>query len=62
VNALNASLTYQMDMGLQLAVWGRNLTDSRYLTTIFPSVVQAGSISGYPSQPRTYGVSAKYRF
>ncbi len=62
VNALNASLTYRMDMGLQFTLWGRNLTDARYITTIFPSVAQAGSISGYPSAPRTYGASVKYKF
>lgn len=62
VNALNASLTYRLDMGLQFTLWGRNLTDSRYITTIFPSVAQAGSISGYPTQPRTYGASVKYKF
>ncbi|MGB5076792.1 MAG: TonB-dependent receptor, partial [Sphingorhabdus sp.] len=57
VNALNASITYKLDMGLQLTLWGRNLTDARYITTIFPSVAQSGSISGYPNQPRTYGAS-----
>lgn len=62
VNALNASLTYKMDMGLQLTLWGRNLTGAKYITTIFPSVAQSGSISGYPNAPRTYGVSAKFRF
>lgn len=62
VNALNASLTYRLDMGLQFTLWGRNLTDARYITTIFPSVAQAGSISGYPSAPRTYGASVKYKF
>jgi outer membrane receptor protein involved in Fe transport len=62
VNDLNASVTLRLNNGLQFSVWGRNLTDARYLQTLFPSVVQAGSISGYPSQPRTYGVSAKYKF
>lgn len=62
VNALNASITFKMDMGLQFTLWGRNLTDAKYITTIFPSVAQSGSISGYPSQPRTYGASVKFKF
>ena len=62
VNALNASITFKMDMGLQFTLWGRNLTDATYITTIFPSVAQSGSISGYPSQPRTYGASVKFKF
>ena len=62
VNSLNASITYAFDMGLELSVWGRNLTDDRYLTTIFPAVAQGQAISGYPNQPRTYGIGARYRF
>ncbi|APG63052.1 TonB-dependent receptor [Sphingorhabdus lutea] len=62
VNALNASLTYALGNGFQATIWGRNLTGAEYLTTLFPSVAQTGSISGYPNQPRTYGISAKYKF
>jgi iron complex outermembrane recepter protein len=62
INDLNASMTLRLTNGLQLSVWGRNLTGAKYLQTIFPSVVQAGSVSGYPSQPRTYGVAAKFKF
>jgi iron complex outermembrane recepter protein len=62
VNDLNASATLRLGNGLQFTVWGRNLTGAKYLQTIFPSVVQAGSVSGYPSQPRTYGVAAKFKF
>lgn len=62
VNDVSASTTLRLENGLQLSLWGRNLTNARYLLTIFPSVVQAGSISGYPNQPRTYGASVKYKF
>ncbi len=62
VNDLNASLTYAMANGLELSVWGRNLLDNRYLLAIFDSVAQSGSISGYPNQPKTYGVSARFKF
>lgn len=62
VNDLNASLTYAFEMGLELSVWGRNLLDDRDITTIFDSVAQDESISGYPNQPRTYGIAARYKF
>lgn len=62
VNSLNASITYAMDMGLELTLWGRNLLDDRYITTVFPAVAQGQAISGYPNQPRTYGVAAKFKF
>jgi len=62
VNLLNASATVRFDMGLELSVWGRNLANDQYLSTIFSSVAQAGSISAYPSQPRTYGVTGRFKF
>jgi outer membrane receptor protein involved in Fe transport len=63
VDELSASLTYVFtDMDLELSIWGRNLTNDRYILSIFDSVAQAGAISGYPNQPRTYGASARYRF
>ena len=62
VSDLSSSATLRFDNGMQFSLWGRNLTGAKYLATIFPSVVQAGSVSGYPNQPRTYGVSAKYKF
>ncbi|WP_447756268.1 TonB-dependent receptor [Sphingopyxis fribergensis] len=62
VNSLNASFTIRLTNGLDVGVWGRNLTNAQYLTTIFPAVAQAGSVSGYPSQPRTYGGTIRYKF
>ena len=62
INDVNASLTYSMANGLDLSVWGRNLLNDRTILQIFDSPAQPGSISGYPNQPRTYGVAARYRF
>jgi outer membrane receptor protein involved in Fe transport len=62
INLLNASATLRLDAGFELSVWGRNLTNDQYLSTIFSSVAQSGSVSGYPSQPRTYGVTGRFKF
>ncbi|MEQ1510087.1 MAG: TonB-dependent receptor, partial [Sphingopyxis sp.] len=62
VNNVNAALIVALDSGIELSLWGRNVFDSQYLTSVFPSVAQSGSISGYPSTPRTYGVAARFRF
>ena len=62
VNQLNASITVALTNGFELGVWGRNITNAHYLTTVFPAVAQAGSVSGYPSQPRTYGVTGRFKF
>ena len=62
VSDLTASLSYEMDMGLTLSVWARNLLDHRDLGTIFDSPAQPRGISGYPNDPRTYGATAKFRW
>jgi iron complex outermembrane recepter protein len=59
---LNASITFVPAKGFELSVFGRNLTEPKFNPVLFPSVAQPGSISGYPSQPRTYGVSGRFKF
>jgi len=56
---LNLAAGIQTDNGLSFTLWGRNLTDESFLQSAFPSVAQAGSISGYRNQPRTYGVTIR---
>ena len=62
VQSLNMSLTGEFRKNLEVSVWGRNMLNAQYLTTIFPSVAQAGSLSGYPSQPVTYGGTVRFKF
>jgi len=59
---LNASLTFEVRKGFELSVWGRNLTQPRYNAVIFPGVAQSGTLSAYPSPPRFYGVSGRFKF
>ena len=62
VNVVNASAGFAMENGWEFGVWGRNLTDDSWLLQAFPGVAQAGSFNGYPSQPRTYGISIRKSF
>ncbi|MBT8432842.1 MAG: TonB-dependent receptor, partial [Altererythrobacter sp.] len=62
VNLLNGSMTLKLNNGLEVGVWGRNLTDDEFITTVFDSVAQAGSVSGYPNAPRTYGGVVRFKF
>jgi len=62
VNNINASFGFTTEGGLGVTVWGRNIFDHERITTAFPSVAQAGSISGYPNQPATYGVTVRKDF
>ncbi|MFM5929370.1 MAG: TonB-dependent receptor [Novosphingobium sp.] len=62
INQVSASLTYAMQNGIELTVWGRNLLDHRTILQIFDTPAQTGSVSGYPSEPRTFGGSVRFRF
>ena len=62
INDLTASLSYEFDSGFSLTLWGRNLLDSRNVGVVFDTPAQPRSISGYANDPRTYGVTARYRF
>ena len=59
---VNLSAGFRTQNDLSVTLWGRNVFDEQYITTAFPSVAQSGSISGYPSQPATYGVTVKKSF
>lgn len=59
---LNASVTLSFNNSLDLTVWGRNLTEPQFNSVIFPGVAQQGTLSGYPSPPKTYGISGRFKF
>lgn len=60
---LNASFGFHnADETWEVRFWGRNLSDEEYPQITFDTVIQAGSFSGYPNDPRTYGVTARFWF
>ena len=58
---MNASLGIENN-GWRMVLWGRNLTNDEFLATAFPAVAGAGQWSGYPSEPRTWGLSLSKEF
>ena len=62
VNNLNGSITLALESGLEVGIWGRNILDEEWINTVFDGVAQAGTVSGYPNQPRTYGATIRKRF
>ncbi|MGQ7829623.1 TonB-dependent receptor [Altererythrobacter sp. Z27] len=62
VNLVNASITLALENGFEIGAWARNLLDDKYILTVFDGVAQAGTVSGYPSAPRTYGGVVRYKF
>jgi outer membrane receptor protein involved in Fe transport len=61
VGTVNASAGFSLN-SWDFLVWGRNLNDDEYIVQTFPSVAQQFSVSGYPNQPRTYGLSVRKNF
>jgi len=59
----NMSLGFSHEpSGLDLMLWGRNLTDHESLISAFPTTAAPGSFSGYPNAPRTYGLTVRGNF
>lgn len=62
IKTVNASMGLDLDNGIELSVWARNLFNDEYLLSAFPGVAQTGIINSYASAPRTYGIKARYTF
>ncbi len=63
VNSINASIgVTDEENKLEVMAWVRNLTKDNYYQSAFPTVIQTGSFSAYPNQPRTYGVTLRKSF
>ena len=62
VNLVNGSMTLKLENGLEIGAYVRNLLNDKYLTTVFDGVAQEGTVSGYPSAPRTYGGVVRFKF
>ncbi|WP_293884065.1 TonB-dependent receptor [Sphingomonas sp.] len=62
VNLVNASTTLALNSGFELSVYARNLFNTRYYTAVGDAVAQPGSVTGYPNDPRTYGITGRFKF
>lgn len=57
---LNAMLTASFDRtGLQVSLWGRNITDQGYVTRAWENDFY---VSAAPGDPRTYGITLAFQF
>lgn len=62
VKLLNVSAGLITNNGFTVTVWGRNVTDHDFLFSIFPTVSQPGSFSGFRNEPRTFGLTVRKDF
>lgn len=56
---LNGQIAYHDRSGVSVSVWGRNLTDERYLTS---ALAFSTAVGGFYANPRTYGVTLSWDF
>ena len=66
VSTINASFGLRWLNGFEAMLWGRNLNNDEYLQSAFPTTFQnlaePFSYSGYPNQPRTWGLTLRKYF
>ena len=56
---LNGQIAYHDRSGVSVSVWGRNLTDERYLSS---ALAFSTAVGGFYANPRTYGVTLSWDF
>lgn len=61
-NIVNVAAGLTLDNGIGIQLWGRNILQDEFFTTLFPGVAQFGVVNAYPSQPATYGVNVRMDF
>ena len=59
---INAVATLRLDGGLEFGIWGRNLANKRYFTRVQNLAPAVSVLSAFPGDPRTYGLTAGYKF
>ncbi|MGB1382365.1 MAG: TonB-dependent receptor [Porticoccaceae bacterium] len=69
IPAVRSSKNFNMSMGfnhapsgIEVMLWGRNLTNHQALLSAFPTTAAPGSYGGYPTAPKTYGLTARAAF
>jgi iron complex outermembrane receptor protein len=45
-----------------IEIWAQNLTDEEYYQVVFDAPLQTGSYNAFLGAPRTYGVTARFKF
>ncbi|WP_404478851.1 TonB-dependent receptor domain-containing protein [Novosphingobium sp. BL-52-GroH] len=60
---VNGRVGLTLDNGLEVFVFGRNLTNEKYITNTFASLAGSlGVATNFPGDPRTYGVGVRFSF
>jgi iron complex outermembrane receptor protein len=58
----NARLGFRATDGLTAIIWARNLLNKNYFEQLLPGAGNSGHYAGVLGDPRTYGVTVRYKF
>ena len=50
------------DESWMIEAWAQNVTDEEYLQVVFDAPVQTGGFNAFLGAPRTYGLTARFKF
>ncbi|MGB0919848.1 MAG: TonB-dependent receptor [Alphaproteobacteria bacterium] len=56
---VGASLTAIAENGIEVAIWGKNLTDEKIFNIVFDTPAQAGSYNAFVRDPQTWGFTVR---
>jgi iron complex outermembrane recepter protein len=59
---MNARASVTLDNGLELALWGRNITGEKYYNALFNGYGTFGTAIRFQAAPRTFGATGTFRF
>ena len=62
VNNLGLSAGLNLNNGVNIQLWGRNMTNDENIYTLYGAAAQSGTVQSFVSSPRMYGVSVSYQF
>ncbi|MDF1573325.1 MAG: TonB-dependent receptor [Bacteroidales bacterium] len=59
---INARIGYRTHQGITLFMWARNIADTDYFEQLLAAGGNAGHYAGVLGDPRTYGITIRYKF
>jgi iron complex outermembrane receptor protein len=59
---LNGRISVQLDSGIELSLWGKNMLDTHYYVSQFNGYLSLGQSVKYQGAPSTFGATVGYKF
>ena len=59
---LNGKLSLVLDNGLEVSIWGKNIAQKHYFSSVFNGYLTLGTAVGFQGTPRTFGGTIGFKF